>query len=483
MSTPADTEVHPTSPDPRDSANEDARRRWYPQTLRARITAVVVAGTSVLVTVALGLLYLGLTAELHAAVDDGLRARVQDISSLSLTSPTRPIPDPYAQIVTRRGAVLAASTTAPETVVMAPNELSAAQHGLVLADQSAPGLPGPARLAAKAIPGTNRVAIAGTSLTGVEATKDRLLIALGIALVGLIALLALIVRWTISASLRPVAALSRRAARISTAGSTTRLPQPQGEDEIAELATTLNAMLDRLQASFERERAFVDDASHELRTPIAVLRGELELALLNDDPTQMRRAVQIAQAEAEHISNLAVDLLVLARQRAGTLLLQRTRVDLLASTEHTLKRLRSVLDADLSIQGTPVQAHVDVSRLDQLLTNLVTNAVQAGAQHVDVRVTQAGNHAVLDIEDDGPGFPEDLLPAALDRFTRTDPARTRSGRSRTATTGTGLGLPIAAAITQAHGGQISITNSDAHGGASVRVQLPLHGDGPPLGRT
>jgi two-component system, OmpR family, sensor kinase len=473
MSTNAGAEVQARSSGSPDRDN-DVTRRWYPQTLRSRTTAVVLAGTSVLLTVALGLLYLTLSGELHAAVDDGLRARVQDISSLPLT--TRPIPDPYAQIVNRHGEVIAASAGAPETVVMTPSELSAAQRGMVLVDRAAPALPGPARLGARAIPGTDRVVIVGTSLTGVEATKDRLLIALGIGLLGLIALLTMVVRWAINASLRPVTALSRQAARISTAGSTARLPQPPGEDELAELATTLNAMLARLQASFERERAFVDDASHELRTPIAVLRGELELALLNDEPTQMRRAVEIAQAEAEHISKLAVDLLILARQRAGSLVLHRTHANLLASTEHTLKRLGSVLDADLSLDGTPVHAQVDVQRLDQLLTNLVTNAVEAGADHVEVRVTQAGQHAVLDIEDDGSGFPEDLLPAALDRFTRADSARTRPDRSRTTTTGAGLGLPIAAAIAQAHGGQISITNHGAHGGARVRVELPLHVD-------
>lgn len=466
----------PKLAEPPSNEPDASQRRWYPQTLRSRVTAVVVAGAAVLLTVALGLLYLTLNAEVHAAVDDGLRARLQDLSALSSTSP-RSIADPYAQVVNRQGDVIAASATAPATLILTADELTAARRGLVLVDRSAPGLPEPARLAARAVPGTDRVVIAGTSLTVVDATTDRLLLGLGVALVGLIGLLTVIVRWAINVSLRPVVALSRRAARISTAGSTARLPHPPGEDEIAELASTLNAMLERMQASFERERAFVDDASHELRTPIAVLRGELELALLNDDPAQMRRAVEIAQAEAEHISNLAVDLLVLARQRAGTLVLQRTQVDLLAATEHALKRLRSVLDADLDLVGPAVQAYVDRDRLDQLLTNLVTNAVEAGARHVEVQVSQAGDRALLDVEDDGPGFPEDLLPAAFDRFTRADSARSRHGRSRTVTTGAGLGLPIAAAITQAHGGQISITNHGAHGGASVRVELPLDGAG------
>ena len=473
MTTRASAPVQAEPAAPAEIETVAPRRRWYPQTLRSRVTAVVVAGTSVLLAIALGLLYLALSAELHAAADDGLRARLDDLSAAVRADPSHPIVDPYAQVVTRSGDVVAESPAAPDTLVLTAGELSAARQGPVLVDRSAPGLPEPARLAAEAVPGTDRVVIAGTSLARVQATTDRLLLVLGVALFGLLAVMTLVVRWAINASLRPVVALSRRAARISTAGSTSRLPQPTGEDEIAELADTLNAMLARLQAAFERERTFVDDASHELRTPIAVLRGELELALLGDDPVQMRRAVEIAQAEAEHISNLAVDLLVLARQRAGTLVLHRTQADLLASAVRTVDRLRSVLDADLAVSGAPVQASIDVDRLDQLLTNLVTNAVQSGAQRVEVRVTQDGDHAVLDVEDDGPGFPEDLLLAAFDRFTRADRARTRGDRYQTTTTGAGLGLPIAAAIAQGHGGQISITNHGARGGASVRVELPL----------
>ena len=474
MITPADAQVQAGPSVSPEVETEAMRRRWYPQTLRSRVTVVVVAGTSMLLAVALGLLYLALSAELHAAVDSGLRARLQDLSAAARSDSSQPIADPYAQVVDRRGDVIMTSATAPDTLVLEAGELSAARRGLVLVDRSAPGLPEPARLAAEAIPGTDRVVVAGTSLAAVEATTDRLLLALGVALIGLLAVLAMVVRWAISASLQPVVALSRRAERISTAGSTARLPQPPGEDEIAELAGTLNDMLARLQAAFERERTFVDDASHELRTPIAVLRGELELALLGDDPAQMRRAVEIAQAEAEHISNLAVDLLVLTRQRAGTLVLHHTRADLLAAAEHTLERLRAVLEADLALAGTPVQASVDVDRLDQLLTNLVTNAVEAGARRVELRVTQDEDHAVLNVDDDGPGFPEDLLPAAFDRFTRADRARTRGDRPRTTTTGAGLGLPIAAAIAHAHGGHISITNHGTTGGASVRVELPLY---------
>ncbi|MDQ4085864.1 MAG: HAMP domain-containing histidine kinase [Actinomycetota bacterium] len=451
-----------------------AGRRWRPDTLRARLTVTVVAAASLLLVIGMGALYAGLTAQLHAAVDQGLRARLQDIAGAArVVDPGAPLADPYAQVLDARGNVVAASATAPDTPVLTSAERSAAARRVVLVDRAATGLPAPARLAARAVPGTDRVAVAGTSLAGLQAANRRLLETLAVALPVLLVLLAAVLRWAIRASLRPVAALSRQAARISTAGAEQRLPQPPGDDEIAELASTLNDMLDRLRVSFERERAFVDDASHELRTPLAVLRGELELALLDNDPVQMRRAVEIAQAEAEHLSNLAVDLLVLARQRAGTLVLQPTAVDLYAVAERTVGRLRPVVEAGVVVTGESVHASVDVRRIEQLLTNLVTNAAQAGAHAVVVRVSRSADSAVLDIDDDGPGFPEDLLPSAFDRFSRGDAARTRRAAGTGHSTGAGLGLPIAAAIVRAHGGQISATNDGSQGGACVHVRLPL----------
>ena len=461
---------------PRIGTQEGARplwRHWFPQTLRARLTVTVVAAASVLLVVTLGMLYVGLNSQLSSAVDQGLRDRLDDLAVAARAESPAPLVDPYAQVLSTQGHVVVASATAPDASVLTPAERVAATRGLLLVDRSVDGLPGPARLAARAVPGTHRIVVAGTSLSGLHTTTDRLLIALGVALPALLVLLGVVLAWAIRASLRPVSALTTQAARISTAGSDEKLPQPPGHDEIAELASTLNAMLNRLRLSFDRERAFVDDASHELRTPLAVLRGELELALLDNDPVQMRRAVEIAQAEAEHLSDLAVDLLVLARQRAGTLELERVDADLFAVVEHTMNRLRPVTPAQLQVSGESLVASIDVVRMEQVLTNVVTNAAQAGAQRVEVRVSRDGDNAVLEVDDDGPGFPEELLHSAFDRFSRGEPARTRRRARSTHGTGAGLGLPLTAAIVRAHGGQISATNHANHGGAEIRIQLPV----------
>jgi signal transduction histidine kinase len=415
-------------------------------------------------------LYVSLDAQLNRTVDQGLRARLDDLSAEAANQAGDPIADPFAQVLDRNGHVLAVSPTAPDSSVLTPAQRIAAQDRVVFVDGDVPGLDSPARLAAVAVPGTDRIVVTGTSLAGVRAATDRLLLILLISLPALLLALTALVRWTIRSSLRPVSALTSQATRISTAGTTDRLPQPPSGDEIAELASTLNAMLDRIQVSFERERAFVEDASHELRTPIAVLRGELELALLDGDAPQMRRAVEIAQAEAEHLSSLAVDLLVLARERAGALVLDPSRVEIRGTVESMVSRLRPVLEVPIVVDGDAVHADVDVSRLDQVVTNLVNNATQAGAGRVRVHVGKAGDDVVLDVDDDGPGFPEALMPTAFDRFTRGDLARTR--RSPGSTSGTGLGLPIAAAIIRAHAGQISIGNDSSLGGARVRIRVP-----------
>lgn len=448
--------------------------RWLPRSLRGRLTLLVVLGAVLVAGVGLALLYAVLDAQLRGAVDAGLRGRLDDVVAEARIGQGSVLDDPYAQVVNDRGEVRAASPAAPEEPVLTNVERESDGDGVAFIQRQVPGLPGVARLAAERVPGTDATAVVGTSLSGVEAAKDRLAVVLGLTLPAVVLLLALIVRWTVGASLRPVGALTEQAARISSAGTGDRLPVTAGEDEIAELGRTLNGMLDRLRTAFERERAFVDDASHELRTPIAVLRGELELALLDDDPKQLRRAVEIAQAEAEHLSNLAVDLLVLARQRAGALELDRRAADLRELAERTATRLRPLLDTSISVDGDHARADVDAVRIEQLLTNLVTNAAEAGAKHLRITVLEQSPNAILEIKDDGPGFPDELVATAFDRFTRADRARSRRPGTKAAGTGAGLGLPIAAAIVHAHGGEINIQEA-ATKGACLRLELPLAG--------
>ncbi|HYT39695.1 MAG TPA: ATP-binding protein [Acidimicrobiia bacterium] len=281
------------------------------------------------------------------------------------------------------------------------------------------------------------------------------------------------------AALRPVRRMSQEADAISLAQAGRRLPQPEGEDEIAQLGRTLNAMLDRIEAAFARERMFLDDASHELRTPIAVLRAELEVALLESgDREALERSLRSALEEAERLARLAEDLLVLARATAGRLPLRRRPVDVRALVEQAVHRNVNGSAGRSSgpvvrVDGPEARAVVDPARLDQVIANLVGNARRFARREVRVRVASDGDDVLIVVADDGPGFPDTLLPVVFDRFTRAEAAR-----SHEAGAGAGLGLAIVAAIVRAHGGTISAANGPPLGGAAVVVRLPIDETGP-----
>jgi signal transduction histidine kinase len=234
-------------------------------------------------------------------------------------------------------------------------------------------------------------------------------------------------------------------------------------------------MLERLRVAFRRERAFVDDASHELRTPIAVMRGELELARLaadTGDAAGLDRSLRAAATENERLARLAEDLLLLARQRAGTLVVGTTRLDLLDLCLAEARRLGPVLDLEVSVSGDLAVCPGDENRLRQVLGNLLQNARGAGAHHVRINLTMRGDSVELAVSDDGPGFPATVLSSAFDRFVRGDGARTRDATGG----GAGLGLAIVRAIAAAHGGTVEARNGPPLGGASVLVLLPADPD-------
>jgi two-component system OmpR family sensor kinase len=272
----------------------------------------------------------------------------------------------------------------------------------------------------------------------------------------------------VRAALRPVDLLAREAAAISSLDADRPLPPVPGDDEIARLARTLDDMLARLRVAFDRERAFIDDASHELRSPIAVLRAEIDLALsATGDPAELEHSLRAARSEAERLSRLAEDLLLLARERAGSLVVRREPVDLLDLAATEARRLQSVLGLRIQVTGDPAVVQGDTDRLRQLLANHAHNSAAAGATTVRVHLTVAGESASLEVADDGPGFPPGVSDSAFDRFVRADHARTRGAF------GAGLGLSIVRAVVAAHGGVVAARNGEPLGGAVVTVRLPL----------
>ena len=248
------------------------------------------------------------------------------------------------------------------------------------------------------------------------------------------------------AALRPVDRMRREVADISEHDSSAALPVPRTRDEIAALATTLNALLARLQDAIDRQRAFVADASHELRTPVAVLEVELELAQRPDrSRADLSDAVGEASQQTARLTRLTDELLFLARVDEPVsderhLLPMQPIVEEAAAdvaSEAATRDVRMAVDADPA-----TQAPVAPDALRRAVRNLVANAVRHSPPHavVTARVRTDDGSAVIEVQDEGSGFPPDFLPHAFERFRRADEAR------GAATGGTGLGLAIVLAV-------------------------------------
>ncbi len=272
-----------------------------------------------------------------------------------------------------------------------------------------------------------------------------------------------------AAALRPVERMRERAAALTSTSIDERLPVPPADDEIARLGLTLNQMLDRIQAAFDRERSFVADASHELRTPLTVLRAELDLALATGrSPEEMTAAIRSSLEETDRLIALAGDLLVLARSDSGGLPLEKEPIELETAADSVIERLaRPAGSENVAVRAdglAGLSLRADPARFDQALANLVQNAVNHAAGEVLIRAEESEGGIEIHVLDDGPGFSDELLENALERFTRQSAGRDRGG--------TGLGLAIADAIVRAHGGSIGLANRPG-GGADVWLRLPL----------
>jgi signal transduction histidine kinase len=269
------------------------------------------------------------------------------------------------------------------------------------------------------------------------------------------------------AALRPVRRMAAEADTIAITDLSRRIAAPEGNDEIAALAHTLNDMLDRIETSVDHERRFIDDASHELRTPLSILRGELELALAAPDADDLVDSLTSALEETDRLSRLSGDLLALARARAELRAAKVEAVDL----RQVAERIGALLSDDegpaVRCVGDSVVLRGERDRVDRILLNTIANARRYASAQVEVRIERDGDGVALVVADDGPGFPTSMLPVAFERFRRGDPTRARD------TGGTGLGLAIVAELVRTMGGRITAGNGDVLGGAWVRAWFPL----------
>jgi heavy metal sensor kinase len=278
--------------------------------------------------------------------------------------------------------------------------------------------------------------------------------------------------WLATRSLRPVDQMTQTAARITAQQLDSRLEVANPHDELGRLALTFNALLDRLERSFTELRKFTADAAHEFRTPLAVIRTSLEVALRSPrTPGYYETCLQAVAEENERLTSLANQLLLLAQEDAGLTdnvaepvdladLVERVKNDLEPLADEKSQVIRCELAADIWVDG-------DSQALRRVCLNLLDNALKftpAGGE-IELRLKTALGKAELTIADTGPGIAAEHLPHIFERFYRVDSSRNRE------TGGAGLGLAICRAIVVRHGGEIRLTSD--HQETSVRVELPL----------
>ncbi len=274
-------------------------------------------------------------------------------------------------------------------------------------------------------------------------------------------------------ALRPMDEIATTAERITSRNLNKRLPVIPSGDEVERLSISLNRMMERLEDAFHHINRFSADAAHEIRTPLAIIRGELENALqLPEISVELRETIGSALEEAERLSRIVEQLLEMSRLEAGEILVERTRFDFTEMTRTTVDQMRLLAEEknlELRFESTkPVEFEGDPLRLKQIVVNLVDNAIKytPSGGSVSVSTFPQNGRVVLEVADTGIGVPNDATSQIFDRFFRVDKARSRQ------LGGTGLGLAIVKSICTAYNGSVTVRSAEGTG-AIFRVELPL----------
>lgn len=447
------------------------------RTLRARF-AWRAALTTAVVVAAVGIAsVLFWESQVKEAIEDGVSDHLRaleaelDLAAVSPTAASDPVvlptPERFVQVVTPEGRVVAASS---ELVsfgpVLSAAEVAATQGDYVseIRDPSDSGAQALVMARTIAVDGEELIGIVGASLEPEAAARATSLWIIGLAVPLLAALIGWGVWLAVTYAMRPVNELATRADAVAKGAAPWRLEVRPDTVELSSLADSLDNLLDHLRETFEGERQFLDDASHELRTPIAVARGELDLLLLEvDGDSAARDAVLSSIEELDRLDRLAADLLTLARAREAHPRIRRCDLAAIARrATATIMREPDQRDVKVCVRGSAF-AQGDENALERVFRNTIQNAVSHCERHVDVTLAEENGQAICTITDDGPGFPEALTGSSFPRFSH--------GRARSSN-GSGLGLAIASAIVRAHGGTINADNRGTRG-ARVTVALPV----------
>jgi len=452
-------------------------RWWRRRSLRARLTLITSAGLALALAVAAVLLVNALQVTLIRGLDDSARQSAVEVAAL-IDQNRLPNPVPVApgtltiQVLDAQGQITDVSPGADRLVPMLPpaQAQAAARTGQARMLAGPPlGLPSLLRVVAVAAAG-HQVVIAAISYAQASDSLATLARALIIGTPLLFGLLALATWLVTGYTLRPIAELRRGAAEVTQTGLPRDLPVPLARDEVRSLAVTLNDMLARLADAQQRQRDLVSDTAHELRSPIASIRAQLEVALDHPDGVDWPETARDVHADTLRLARLTEDLLLLARLDGQHL--RRRPTDLAGVCESVAARYTTARVPVRAEVAAPATVAGDPDALRRLLVNLLDNAVRHAASQVCVSVRAEGGWAVLVVSDDGPGIPAADVERAFGRFSRLEGARSRTGEE--GVEGAGLGLAIVRSTAEAHGGSVSL--GDAGPGLRAVVRLPLAAD-------
>jgi signal transduction histidine kinase len=447
--------------------------------IRVRITLGFAVAVAVVLSVVGLVAYRQLASGFSADLDRELMQRAQDLSS-----PTRSARsslanlagagfiergESFAELLTPDGRVLQATETLADRPLLSAAEANRATRRATFLDRpQVPGLNEPARLLATAVIRSGRtvvLVVGNTRENGLESlrrVRTQLLVGLPLLLILTSALGYLLV----GAALRPVEKMRRRAEEMSVGAAGQRLPLPPGNDEVARLGSTLNQLLARVDATLQRERAFVANASHELRTPLALMRTELELAVRRPrHPEELTEAIHSTAEEVTRLIRLAENLLLLAAaDEAGhpTAPERFSVPDLLRRTANRFRGEAASSSRSIHVHTREVDyIEADPAQLEQALGNLLSNALQHGGGDIELSARSLKGETEFHVTDQGGGFSAAMLAHGFERFVHTP-----------SSAGSGLGLSIVAAVAAAHGGCAGLANR-ACGGSDAWIRLPM----------
>lgn len=448
-------------------------RWWKRRSLRARLTIATTAGLALALALAAVTLHEALRASQIRELNGTALRGGRQVAALA-NAHRLPHPAPVnvgtltIQVLGADGRIVDASPGADLLVPLLPRAQAAAMarsgRGMML-DGRPYGIP--YELWVVAVPARGQMTVvAAADFAGVTESVDILTRSLLIGMPLLLLLLAFVTWLVVGYTLRPIEALRRGAQRVTTTGRPRALPVPEAHDEVRDLADTLNDMLSRLGAAQQQQRDLVSDTAHELRSPIASIRAQLEVALDHPDGMDWQQLAGDVLTDTLRLARLVEDLLVLARLDERTDQSRRP-VDLVSlATGEAARVAGGRVPVTVTADGQCLVTG-NFEGLRRLLVNLIENALRYASTKVDVAAGCTDGVAWLSVTDDGPGIPPRDRERAFRRFVRLDDARSRD---EAGTSGAGLGLAIVAATAAAHGGSARL--EDACPGLRAVVSFP-----------